>query len=134
MPSNLEAIRGLYDAFAAGDVGAVVAAMAPDVEWNEAESFPYADGNPYIGPDAVVQGVFARLASEWIDFKVSPREILDAGDTVVALGRYTARHGESGRALDIPFVHVWRLEDGVIRRFQQYTDTAGTLAAMETRS
>jgi len=131
MPSNVEVIRGAYDAFAAGDVEAVVAAMAPDIVWNEAESFPYADGNPYVGPDAVVQGVFARLATEWNDFTVSPREILDAGDTVVALGRYTARHGASGRALDVPFAHVWRLEDGVIRRFQQYTDTAGTLAAME---
>ncbi len=131
MPSNVEVIRGAYEAFAAGDVEAVVAAMAPDIVWNEAESFPYADGNPYLGPDAIVQGVFARLATEWSDFTVTPKEILDAGDTVVALGRYTARHGETGRPLDVPFAHVWRLEGGVIRRFQQYTDTAGTLAAMQ---
>jgi hypothetical protein len=133
MPNNVEVIRGTYDAFTAGDVEAVLAAMAADIVWNEAENFPYADGNPYIGPEAIVEGVFSRLASEWIDFRVAPKEILDAGDTVVALGRYTARHGASGRPLDVPFVHVWRLEDGVIRRFQQYTDTAGTLAAMETR-
>jgi len=132
MPSNVEVIRGAYDAFAAGDVGAVVAAMAPDIVWNEAESFPYADGNPYVGPDAVVEGVFARLATEWVDFRVTPTQMLDAGDAVVALGRYTARHGASGRPLDIPFAHVWWLESGRIRRFQQYTDTAGTLAAMQS--
>lgn len=132
MPSNVEVIRGAYDAFAAGDVGAVVAAMAPDIVWNEAESFPYADRNPYVGPDAVVEGVFARLAAEWDDFRVTPTEMLDAGDSVVALGRYTARHGESGRSLDIQFAHVWWLEDGRIRRFQQYTDTAATLAAMRS--
>jgi ketosteroid isomerase-like protein len=130
MPNNVEVIRGAYEALAAGNVEAVLAAMAPDIVWNEAESFPYADGNPYVGPEAIVEGVFARLASEWVDFRVSPKEVLDAGDTVVALGRYTARHGESGRSLDIPFAHVWRLEDGVIRRFQQYTDTAGALAAV----
>lgn len=132
MPSNVEVIRGAYDAFAAGDVGAVVAAMAPDIVWNEAESFPYADGNPYVGPDAVVEGVFARLATEWVDFRATPTQMLDAGDAVVALGRYTARHGESGRPLDIPFAHVWWLGSGRIRRFQQYTDTAGTLAAMQS--
>lgn len=132
MPSNVEVIRGAYDAFAAGDVGAVVAAMAPDIVWNEAESFPYADRNPYVGPDAVVEGVFARLATEWDDFRVTPTEMLDAGDSVVALGRYTARHGASGRPLDIPFAHVWWLENGRIRRFQQYTDTAATLAAMQS--
>jgi len=39
--------------------------MSPDIQWNEAENFVYADGNPYVGPDAVVNGVFARLGAEW---------------------------------------------------------------------
>ena len=59
MSRNVEVIRGAYDAFERGDVPAVLASMAPNIEWNEAENFPYADGNPYIGPDAVVGGVRA---------------------------------------------------------------------------
>ena len=39
-------IRNLYEAFAKGDVPAVLAAMSPDIVWNEAENYPYADGNP----------------------------------------------------------------------------------------
>ena len=47
---NVAAVKAIYQAFATGDVPAVVGAMSPDIEWNEAENFPYADGNPYRGP------------------------------------------------------------------------------------
>ena len=60
---NVAIVRGIYNAFAAGDVAGVLAAMSPDLVWHEAENFPYADRNPYRGPQAVASGVFARLAS-----------------------------------------------------------------------
>jgi uncharacterized protein len=60
-----------------------LAAFDPEIEWWEAENFIYADGNPYVGPQAVLQGVFARIGTEWDGFAVSPKEVLDAGDTVV---------------------------------------------------
>ena len=60
---NVDLIRNLYDGFAKGDVPAVLAGFDPEIVWNEAENFPYADGNPYCGPDAVLQGVFMRLGS-----------------------------------------------------------------------
>jgi ketosteroid isomerase-like protein len=59
MSGNVQIISDAYAAFAAGDVPSVLSMMSSDIVWNEAENFPYADGNPYIGPDAVVQGVFA---------------------------------------------------------------------------
>jgi ketosteroid isomerase-like protein len=61
---SVRLIRSLYDAFARGDVPGVLACMSPGIVWNEAENFPYADGNPYVGPAAVAGGVFARCASE----------------------------------------------------------------------
>ena len=67
-------VEGMYEAFARGDVDAVRAALAEDVIWNEAENFPYADNNPYIGPQAVVEGVFARLGREWDYWRVVPGE------------------------------------------------------------
>jgi hypothetical protein len=35
--------------------------MHPDIVWNEAESNSQADGNPYIGPDAILNGVLYVL-------------------------------------------------------------------------
>ena len=49
---NVKVVRGMYDAFAKGDIPTVVAALDPQVEWWEAENFIYDDGNPYVGPDA----------------------------------------------------------------------------------
>lgn len=120
---NVALVRAIYAAFGAGDVPGVVARMAPGIEWNEAESFPYADGNPYRGPDAILGGVFARLGSEWDGFAAVPEEFLDAGDAVVVLGRYRGTFKATGRALDAQMVHVWRIEGGKAARFQQYTDT-----------
>ena len=120
---NVELIRSLYGAFGAGDIPGVVGRMAPDMEWNEAENFPYADGNPYRGPEAIVGGVFARLGGEWDGFAAVPEEFLDAGDTIVVLGRYRGTCKATGRPLDAQMCHVWRVKDGKAVRFQQYTDT-----------
>ena len=120
---NLDLIRGLYGAFEAGDIPGVLGRMAPDMEWNEAENFPYADGNPYRGHDAIVGGVFARLGGEWDGFSPVPDEFLDAGDTIVVLGRYRGACKATGKPLDAQMAHVWRIRDGKAVHFQQYTDT-----------
>ncbi len=121
--ANVDLIRAIYSAFAAGDVPGVLARMAPDIVWNEAESFPYADGNPYVGPEAVLAGVFARIGAEWDGFEATPEELIDGGGTVVALGRYRGTCKATGRPLDAQLAHVWRVEDGKAAAFQQYTDT-----------
>jgi uncharacterized protein len=120
---NLDLVRAIYSAFAAGDIPGVLGRMAPDMVWNEAENFPYADGNPYEGPDAILSGVFARLGSEWDGFAAVPDEYLDAGDTIVVLGRYRGACRATGQDLDAQFAHVWRVRDGKAARFQQHTDT-----------
>lgn len=123
-------ITQLYEAFARGDVPTVLGAFDSQIEWREAEGFEYASGNPYVGPDAVLQGVFGRLAGEWDNFTVTPRDLLATPDGIVALGRYTATNKATGRPLDAQFAHVWRVQDGKVRAFQQYTDTAQFVSAM----
>ena len=120
---NVELVRAIYAAFAAGDVPGVLSRMRPDIVWNEAENFPYADGNPYVGPDAVLQGVFARIGAEWEGFEAAPDALLDAGETVVALGRYRGVFKATGKRLDAQLAHVWRVEGSKAVAFQQYTDT-----------
>lgn len=115
---NVALIRGVYDAFAAGNVPGVLGAMSPDIVWNEGENFPYADGNPYRGPEAV----FARCVGEWEGFAVEMNEILDAGDTIVALGRYAAAYKTTGKPTYTQAVHVWRIKNGKIVSFQQFAD------------
>ena len=120
---NVALVKGIYEAFGAGDVPAVLGAMSGDIVWNEAENFPLADRNPYVGPDAIVEGVFARLGSDWEGFTVVPEEYLDAGDTVVMLGRYRGTCRATGRPVNAQLAHIWRIEGGKAKGFQQLTDT-----------
>ena len=121
--ANVALVNGIYEAFASGDVPAVLGAMSPGIVWNEAENFPLADRNPYVGPEAVLNGVFARLGSDWEGFAVDPKEYLDAGDAVVMLGRYRGTCRATGRPVDAQLAHVWRIEGGKVTGFQQLTDT-----------
>ncbi len=128
--SNVHVVRSLYEAFARGDAPAAFGLMDPHIVWNEAENFPYADRNPYVGPMAIGEGVFMRLATEWDGFQAVPEELLDAGETVVALGRYKATHKGTRTPINAQFAHVWRVKSGKITGFQQYTDTAQAARAV----
>ena len=121
---NVEIIQGLYDAFAVGDGGAVLATFSPDIVWNEAESNSLAEGNPYIGPQAVAEGVFGRIGQEWDTFTLTDQTIYGVGeDMVLATGRYEGTHATTGKSINAQHVHLWWFEDGMITRFQQYVDT-----------
>jgi ketosteroid isomerase-like protein len=124
-PSNTEMVRGVYDSFAKGDVPAVLGAFDPSIEWNEAENLPvFAEASPYRGPKAVAEGVFMRIPQYLNDFRVKPEKIIDAGDTVVVLGRYVATGKTTNLPLNAQFVHVWTVSNGKVTRFQQFADTA----------
>jgi ketosteroid isomerase-like protein len=122
--SALETVRAGYEAFGRNDPSVMFAAMDPAIEWNEAEGYPLADRNPYVGPQAVGEGVFARLAAAIDDFTVVPATFIDGGDHVVVLGRYRGTAKRGGAVLDAPFCHVFGFRGGTIVTFQQYTDTA----------
>ena len=116
-------VKSLYDAFAKGDVPTVVGALDPKIHWQEAESYPYADRNPYVGPQAVVEGVFGRLMADIEGFSIQPSNFIDGGDSVVVEGRYRGTFKASRKPFDAQFAHVWQVRDRKIVRFQQYTDT-----------
>ena len=114
-------MQGVYDAFAKGDIPAVLGFLSPDVEWTEAEGFPY--GGTYIGPNAVLEGVFMRLGTEWEGFAAVPDEFIDGGDTVVALGKYSGTYKATGKSFQANFAHVWKVREAKAVRFVQYVDT-----------
>ncbi|MEQ8433370.1 MAG: nuclear transport factor 2 family protein [Oceanicaulis sp.] len=118
-----EVVSGIYEAFAAGDPEAFAAALHPEIIWNEAEGNTYADGNPYEGPQAVMEGVIGRVVTEWDGFTATPEEMIAQGDRVVVLGRYTGAYAATGKPINAQMVHVWTVQDGQAIRFQQYVDT-----------
>lgn len=118
---NVEFVEGIYGAFARGDVPAVLGAFAEDIEWFEAEGMPY--GGLYRGPEAVAQNVFGPITEDVEGFTITPEQLIGSGDTVAAVVRYTGTGKATGRALDVPVVHVWDIRDGKLARFRQFIDT-----------
>lgn len=120
---NRAVIDGLYTAFAKGEIPEVLGAMEPNIVWNEAEGNSYADGNPYIGPEAVLNGVFGRIMQEHEYFNLVDIELHDMfNDKVLATLRYDAK-SKNGKSYNAQVAHFWTLEGGKVIAFQQYVDT-----------
>ena len=89
----------------------VLADMHPEIEWHQAQGLPH--GGTYHGLDEVRRNIFEPLDVQWWDeFSAEPDEFLDAGGEVVVLGRYRGIAKETGKRLDVPFVHIWTLRRG----------------------
>jgi ketosteroid isomerase-like protein len=121
MATNKEIVEGAYASFAKGDIPGAFGAMSDDIQWVEADGFPLA--GTYVGHQAILEGVFMRLAEIGDNFAVVPEQFIADGDTVVALGTYTWNHKTSGEPATVKMVHVWTLADGKGVAFQQHVDT-----------
>jgi ketosteroid isomerase-like protein len=121
MTNNLDIIRSHYAASDAGDLARMLAPLADDVQWREADGFPVA--GIYVGLGAVRDNVFIRLAGEYEGFRLTVNEILDAGDTIIGIGTYSGTFRATEKDFAARVAHIWRLAGGKVTRFEQITDT-----------
>jgi uncharacterized protein len=129
---DVEIVQNIYAAFAKGDIPNVLQKFDQKIVWNEAENFPYADGNPYIGPEAVLEGVFKRLGGEWDYWNLTEQKYYEANSgEIIVTGRYKAKNKMTGKEINVQFVHMWTLVDGLVTNFQQYADTYQAVEAMK---
>ena len=131
---NVTLMKHLYDSFGRGDIPAVLGAMNSDIHWHQAEGNPYRpSGEPWVGPDAVLNNLFMRLGAEWDGFTVHPGSFHDAGTSVIVEARYRGTYKPTGKSMDAQVCHVWDVKDGKVTRFQQYLDTAKVQDVMSAR-
>jgi uncharacterized protein len=130
--SNVDLVRGTYEASARGDLDAFIAALAPDVSWTEMAGFPYA--GTYHGPQEVRTNVHERLGRDWNNWQAHDQQYISQGDQVIVLGIYTADSNKAtGKPLEAAVAHAWTVRDGKIVKFVQYVDTLLVHQAMTTR-
>ena len=121
MGANLELIRATYEGKSEDNGRNLLAALARDASWTEAEGFPYA--GTYVGAEAIIAGVFHRLGTEWIGYKAEVHTYLEDDDKVAAFGVYSGTFVATGKAMTAPFAHLYTLKDGKIITMHQYVDT-----------
>ncbi|MFJ7295788.1 nuclear transport factor 2 family protein [Streptomyces collinus] len=123
-----DVVRRQYLASAAGDLAALRATLAPDVEWTEMAGFPLA--GTYRTPEGVTAGVMEKLGEDWDGWTAHDDIYVADGEDVVVLARYTATHRATGRPVDVRVAHHFVVRGGLIVRFEQFTDTALVRDAM----
>jgi uncharacterized protein len=117
-----DVVRRQYLASAAGDLEALRATLAPDVEWTEMAGFPLV--GTYRTPDGVTANVMQALGKDWDDWAAHDDTYVVDGENVVVLARYTAVNKATGKRLNARVAHHFTVRGGLIVRFEQFVDTA----------
>jgi ketosteroid isomerase-like protein len=114
--NNAALIQQAYDAFARGDVPAVLSFLAPDITWHVPGRSPLS--GDYKGHQEVVGFFTTSMSLSGGTLRVAVDEILAHGERVIALTTVTA--DRDGRTWSSPEVHVWWVVNGRAVDFREY--------------
>jgi uncharacterized protein len=128
MSENTDVLQRGYDAFNSGDAEALGSVFAEDVRWEGTNHDRVPGAGTYDGRDQALAAL-GEATGAFESVQTTPDEWVEQGDTVVVLG-HTEAKTKSGNDVKVPFVHVWRMADGKVKRGQLLTDTAVILDAL----
>jgi ketosteroid isomerase-like protein len=115
---NLELVRRHYEAWNSGDLEAVLAAFSPEIEWHGHPRLP--EPGPYSGRDEVARWM-AQFREAWGELQAKPIELLDCGDSVLALIHMSGRGRGSGLEVQGGVdAHLIKIEGGKVTSFHIY--------------
>jgi ketosteroid isomerase-like protein len=120
---NMQRVARAYEAFARRDIPAVLSMLDGAIEWNMSEHHIFWPGDLFVGPQAVLDGVFSRIMQTFDGFRVEIERIVGCCDTVLAQVRYRATAKATGKLLNAQAAHIYDFRDGKCVRYQQYSDT-----------
>ena len=129
--SNEQTVKEVYAAFQRGDVPAIQALVADNVDWNNSgvgsKECPW-NGN--FSGKANLPGFF-KAVGEHLDIAVFDVHAIAASGAHVAVHlRIESKVRKNGRSLHNDAVHFWTFsERGLIASYRHFNDTASELAA-----
>jgi ketosteroid isomerase-like protein len=129
--SNAQTVSDLYSAFKRGDVAAIVAVVADDVDWrNDALESRECPWNGNFSGKANLPGFFAAVGSA-LDIAVFDVKAVIASQSHVAVNlRIESTVRKTGHSLKNDAMHLWTFNDrGQVTRYRHFNDTAAELAA-----
>lgn len=134
MSKNIDTVAGIYESFGAGDVPAILAALAEDVAWEAWEDNSAVNaGLPWMqthhGREAAAGFFEAAGQMEVVDLQIL--SFMEGGNQVAVEFVFEAKLPTFGGGhYRDEEVHVWTFDaEGKVTRFRHYTDTAKQIAA-----
>ncbi len=123
---NVELVRTVLAGWARGDFRAGSDLLAADFEWKQR-------------PDAVEPGThrgasigtaLREVFEVWENYRIEPKEYIDAGDRIVVVGRARGTARGSGLELDQNLFFLWTARDGKLASVELFRDRAEALEAV----
>src|SRR5215472_2492461 len=108
---NLEFVQQAYRAMADGDIPWLYAHTAEDVVFQQGGTFPTA--GTFRGREAMFGHFNAFMTLVEGRFGIEPVDLLASDERVAAVIRVTI--GLRGREIVFDEIHLWRVEDGLLR-------------------
>ena len=134
MSHTIESVQAIYQAFGRADVPALLACLAPDVQWESwADHSAQRAGHPLfaarVGPQQVA-GFFALVGQQLQIHEFQVLDIFGSGHQVAGEVLVDYTYLPTGRRLRDEELHLWTFgSDGKVARFRHYIDTAKHLHA-----
>jgi uncharacterized protein len=125
---NVEVVKAFTTLFQAGDRNEWRDYFDPDVVWDTSASNMPAAGI-YHGHEGV-ERFFREWLGAWNDYRMEPREFIDAGDSVVLVFRQSGIGRDSGVKTERDFFAVYDLRDSKAVRYRQYESRNDALEAV----
>ena len=124
---NVEVVHRINEAFNRGDLTAVLELLDPGFEWWDRVDDPGA--TVHRGRDGYSKFI-ADLDADVVEMQVEMKEVIVAGDYVVADVRVHGRGRASGAPFEEHEVHVVRLRDGKATELREYRSKAEALETL----
>ncbi len=107
------------------DIDGLKAVLHPDLEVIEPISLPY--GGTYRGLDAFLGDLFVQMTSGF-DIGMEDVRVIDGGNAVASQMTVVFTSKRTGVPIKMPYVEVYDLEDGMIRRVEVYPSDTKLMA------
>ena len=132
MPTHLETVTAIYEAFGRGDVATILTHLADPIAWDVwADNSVHAAHVPWLAPrtDRAGVGEFFAIVGQFQIRQFDVLSLVASGNQVVAEIVIDATVPGGARYRDEE-LHLWEFgESGQVVRFRHYVDTAKHIAA-----
>ncbi|SRR5579885_181026 len=123
MKSNLELVKQFCKHFAAKDKESYLKLCDDNIVWPSTTNMEETEGAACVGKKQMFDERLPRFFSSFKRFETVYEEFLDAGDSIVVVGKYRIT-SKTGKDFQSPFAQIYTIKNSKIVKFRQYADSA----------
>jgi ketosteroid isomerase-like protein len=124
--TNVDRLRGGYEALGRGDFEAIRGLLHPKVLLQDRPEAP--DARSYRGYEGMLT-TLRDTTETFEDFRLDPEQFFEHADKIVVILSMTGRGRTSGVPVEERIAHLWTLRDGLAVELRAFTDPADALEA-----